>query len=68
VLAKRQAENDATVKALDADARARHASNRTSDLVRKIQQFFLLDPARPNASAAKRAAAAATADRGDAAG
>jgi len=66
VLAKRQAENDATVKALDADARARHASNRTSDLVRKIQQFFLLDPAHPRA-AAKRTAAA-TADRGDASG
>lgn len=67
VLAKRQAENDATVKALDADARARHASNRTSDLVRKIQQFFLLDPAQPRGSSGKRAATAATADRGDAA-
>jgi hypothetical protein len=43
MLAQRQAENDATVRALDADARARHAVSRTSEFVRRIQQFFGLE-------------------------
>jgi CRP-like cAMP-binding protein len=47
VLAQRQAENDATLKALDADARAHQTRNRTADLVHKIQQFFRLDTTRP---------------------
>ncbi|HET9045472.1 MAG TPA: mechanosensitive ion channel family protein [Casimicrobiaceae bacterium] len=40
VVAKRQAENDATLQAADADARARMAVSRASELVRKIRQFF----------------------------
>src|SRR4029079_12481851 len=40
ILAERQAENDAKLQALDAEARAEHAVGRTSELVRKIQQFF----------------------------
>ncbi len=40
VLAERQAANDATLQALDAEARARHNVGRTSELMRKIQQFF----------------------------
>ncbi len=40
VLAERQAANDATLQALDAEARARHGAGRTKDLVRRIQQFF----------------------------
>jgi len=40
VLARRQAENDATLQALDAEARARQAVSRATELVRKIQQFF----------------------------
>jgi small-conductance mechanosensitive channel/CRP-like cAMP-binding protein len=40
VVAKRQAENDATLQAADADARARMAVSRASDLVRRIRQFF----------------------------
>ena len=40
ILAERQAENDAKLQALDADARAEHAVGRTRELVRKIQQFF----------------------------
>jgi small-conductance mechanosensitive channel/CRP-like cAMP-binding protein len=43
MLAQRQAENDATLRALDADARARHTVSRTSEFVRRIQQFFGLD-------------------------
>jgi small-conductance mechanosensitive channel/CRP-like cAMP-binding protein len=43
MLVQRQAANDATVRALDADARARHAVSRASEFVRKIQQFFGLD-------------------------
>jgi small-conductance mechanosensitive channel/CRP-like cAMP-binding protein len=39
VVAKRQAENDATLQA-DADARARMAVSRASELVRRIRQFF----------------------------
>ncbi|HEX6137699.1 MAG TPA: mechanosensitive ion channel family protein [Casimicrobiaceae bacterium] len=40
VLAERQAANDATLQALDAEARARHNVGRTKELMRKIQQFF----------------------------
>lgn len=40
VVAKRLAENDATLQAADADARARMAVSRASELVRKIRQFF----------------------------
>lgn len=40
VVAKRQAENDATLQAVDADARARMAVSRASELVRRIRQFF----------------------------
>ncbi|HEY2816252.1 MAG TPA: mechanosensitive ion channel family protein [Casimicrobiaceae bacterium] len=40
VVARRQAENDATLQAADADARARMAVSRASDLVRRIRQFF----------------------------
>ena len=42
VVAKRQAENDATLQAADADARARMAVSRASELVRRIRQFFNL--------------------------
>ena len=66
VLAKRQAENDATVKALDSEARARHAVSRTSELVRRIQQFFSLDPS--HAKPPARHASASTAERGSDAG
>jgi small-conductance mechanosensitive channel len=44
VVAERQAANDATLQAADADARARMAMNRASDLVRKIRQFFDIAP------------------------
>ena len=44
VVAERQAANDATLQAADADARARMAKNRASDLVRKIRQFFDIAP------------------------
>ena len=40
VLAERQAANDATLQALDAEARAKQAVSRAGDLVRRIQQFF----------------------------
>jgi small-conductance mechanosensitive channel/CRP-like cAMP-binding protein len=40
VLAQRQAENDATLRALDAEARARHAGSRATEFVRRIQTFF----------------------------
>jgi len=40
VLAERQAANDATLQALDAEVRARQKVGRTTDLMRKIQQFF----------------------------
>jgi len=40
VVARRQAENDATLQAADADARARMTVSRASDLVRRIRQFF----------------------------
>jgi len=46
VLAQRQAENDATFRALDAEAQARHAGNRTTDLVRRIRHFFGIEAAR----------------------
>jgi CRP-like cAMP-binding protein len=45
ILAERQAANDATLEALDAEARARHHGSRTRELVRRIQQFFGLHPA-----------------------
>jgi small-conductance mechanosensitive channel/CRP-like cAMP-binding protein len=47
VLARRQAENDATLKALDAESRERHAVGRASDLLRRIQTFFGLDADKP---------------------
>jgi hypothetical protein len=40
VLAERQAANDATLQALDAEVRARQKVGRTTDLMRRIQQFF----------------------------
>jgi len=40
VIGRRQAENDAKLQAADADARARMAISRASELVRKIRQFF----------------------------
>ena len=40
ILAERQAENDATLQALDAHAREQHAVGRTRDLMRRIQHFF----------------------------
>ena len=40
VLAERQAANDATLQALDAEARARHGVGRAKDLLNRIQQFF----------------------------
>ena len=40
ILAERQAENDATLQALDAKARAQQAVGRTRDLMRRIQKFF----------------------------
>jgi CRP-like cAMP-binding protein len=40
VIAQRQAENDATLQAADADARARMTVSRASELVRRIRQFF----------------------------
>ena len=39
-VAERQAANDATLKALSDEARARQASGRAADLVRRIQAFF----------------------------
>ncbi|HSQ80864.1 MAG TPA: mechanosensitive ion channel family protein [Casimicrobiaceae bacterium] len=40
VLAQRLAANDATLHALDAEARARHGIGRAKDLMNRIQQFF----------------------------
>lgn len=40
VLAQRQAENDATLQALDAESRARQTVNRATELVRMIRGFF----------------------------
>ena len=40
VVARRQAENDATLQAADADARARMTVSRASEIVRRIRQFF----------------------------
>lgn len=42
VLAERQAQNDATLQALGAEARSRHALTRAEELVRKIREFFKL--------------------------
>ena len=39
-VAARQAANDATLRALSEEARARQASGRAADLVRRIQSFF----------------------------
>jgi small-conductance mechanosensitive channel/CRP-like cAMP-binding protein len=39
-VARRQAANDATLKALTEEARARQTSGRAADLVRRIQTFF----------------------------
>jgi small-conductance mechanosensitive channel/CRP-like cAMP-binding protein len=47
VLAQRQAENDATFKALDAESRARQSVSRATDFMRRIQHFFGLQPAKP---------------------
>ena len=44
-VAERQAENDATLRALDADARARHAGGAT-EILRRIRHFFGLPGAR----------------------
>jgi small-conductance mechanosensitive channel/CRP-like cAMP-binding protein len=52
VLAERQAANDATLQALDAEARARQSMGRTKELMRKIQQFFGL--ARTDAASGAR--------------
>ena len=40
VLAKRQAANLATLEALDAEQRARHATGAAAEIVRKIRDFF----------------------------
>jgi small-conductance mechanosensitive channel/CRP-like cAMP-binding protein len=40
VLAERQAANDATLQALDAEVLAQRGANRKTDLLRRIQQFF----------------------------
>jgi small-conductance mechanosensitive channel/CRP-like cAMP-binding protein len=40
VLAERQAANDATLQALDAEVLAQRGAKRKSDLLRRIQQFF----------------------------
>jgi CRP-like cAMP-binding protein len=40
VLTERQAENDATLQALDAATRAQQTVSRTRELMRKIQHFF----------------------------
>jgi len=40
ILTERQAENDATLQALDETARAEHKVGRTRELMRKIQHFF----------------------------
>jgi CRP-like cAMP-binding protein len=42
VVIARQAANDATLHALSAEARARQASNRAADLVRRIKRFFAI--------------------------
>ncbi|MEO8535894.1 MAG: mechanosensitive ion channel family protein [Betaproteobacteria bacterium] len=40
ILTERQAENDATLQAQDAEARAQQTVGRTKELMRRIQQFF----------------------------
>ncbi|MGH8802347.1 MAG: cyclic nucleotide-binding domain-containing protein [Casimicrobiaceae bacterium] len=40
ILAERQAENDATLQALDVEARQARAAGRTAEFMRKMQQFF----------------------------
>jgi CRP-like cAMP-binding protein len=45
-LDQRMAANDATLKALDADARARRAVGGASEMVRRIRQFFALPGAK----------------------
>ena len=44
-LAQRQAENDATLHALDAEARARKTRTYTAEIVRAIRSFFAIGPA-----------------------
>ena len=52
VLARRMAENDATLKSLDSDSRAKRAVGGSLDMVRRIRQFFALpagkEPLPPN--------------------
>ena len=43
VVAARQMENDAKLEGLSADVRARSASNRAADLVRRIKSFFAIE-------------------------
>lgn len=40
ILAERQAENDATLQALDSEGRKARAAGRTADFMRRMQQFF----------------------------
>ena len=74
MLAQRQAENDATFRALDAEAQARHAGTRATDLVRRIRYFFGLEaPRRPSTQhettvRGEPAHTAAPRDGGDASG
>jgi small-conductance mechanosensitive channel len=42
IVVARQAANDATLQALSAEARARQASGRAADLVRRIRNFFAI--------------------------
>ncbi len=42
VVARRNAENDTTLRSSDADARARHALKGAREMVRRIRQFFSL--------------------------
>lgn len=42
LLARRQAENDATLKAMDSDSRAKRAVGGALDMLRKIRHFFAL--------------------------
>jgi small-conductance mechanosensitive channel/CRP-like cAMP-binding protein len=48
ILTERQAENDATLLALDETARAQQTVGRTRELMRRIQQFFGLTRASPD--------------------
>ena len=46
VLARRMAENDATLKAMDVDSRHKRAAGGALDMVRRIRQFFALPGAK----------------------